>query len=84
MVNDLDELKKYEIIGECPIQVQGKWKVPLISMFWVDKKNLYLCDIDPKGNVSGYNEGGRYCLQLEDNLVELRETDRVIVFRRKE
>ena len=78
---NLEEFKDYEIVGECPIANQGKWKTPVITTNWIEKRDHKYCDLDPKGNVSGGNNGGRYCLQLQDKLVELREGDRVIVFR---
>jgi len=64
MISNINELKDYDIVGECPIKSQGKWNVPVVSAQWIEKKYLEYCDVDPRGNVSGYDEGGRFCLSL--------------------
>lgn len=85
--NILSLIFKYNIIGECQSTCTGKWRIPNICHHWVSVKSLrkYYGDanIDPNGNAIGSNDGNRLCLFLDIGPVELREGDRVVVFRKK-
>jgi hypothetical protein len=78
-----NDLEHFDVVAECPHRQQGKWMVPVVTTHWIPKQYLHHAHLDPAGNVSGSNDGDRYCLETDIGPVELREGDRVVVLRPK-